>query len=354
MKEKVKNFCVLEHISVKDAMRQMGKVGERILFVVDGANRLLGSLTDGDIRRWVLAEGSLLASVDKVCNKRPVVLTHPYDVEKAKQIMLQKKIEWIPVLNGGEEITEVLLWDDVFGREVVLPREAIDIPVVIMAGGKGKRLDPFTRILPKPLIPIGQKAIIEVIMDKFNQYGISEFFISINSKSRMVKAYFEEINTAYKIHYLEEAKPLGTAGSLKFLQGKIKDLLLVSNCDIIIECDYSDIVAFHKAKGYDMTIIGSFRHFVIPYGICTLKDGGQLVKIEEKPEYDFLVNTGMYLLKKEVLNLIPKNQFFDMPELIQKLKENDGKIGVFPIDEKSWIDVGQWEEYRKSVRELVD
>lgn len=351
-KKEIEQFLISQDLSIKDAMRQMSKAAERILFVVDGKGRLLGSLTDGDIRRWVLKDGDLGAPLEGAYNKNPICVEKDFGVEEVKRIMLREKIEWIPVVNGKRRIHEILFWENVFGKETVIPKEKIDIPVVIMAGGKGTRLDPFTKILPKPLIPIGDKAIIEIIMDKFHQYGIEEFYLSVNHKSYMIKAYFEEINGPYKIKYIEEEKPLGTAGSLRFLHGKIGKNLLVSNCDIIIEGDYAEVMKFHKAKNNDITIVGSFRHLTIPYGICTIENGGQLVKMDEKPEFDFLANTGMYLMKSDVLAYIPEGQFFGITDLVKSVQAHKGNVGVFPVDEKSWIDIGQWEEYRRTLRAL--
>jgi dTDP-glucose pyrophosphorylase len=343
-------FLVRETVSVKEAMRSLGKTGERILFVVDQENKLIGSLTDGDIRRWVLKEGELTSTIQNVFNREPIFFVDTYDREKIKKIMLENKIDGIPVVTKQKVVKEIILWNRVFGKPTASSEAKIYIPVVIMAGGKGKRLDPFTKVLPKPLIPIGDKAVIEVIMDKFSDFGVKEFYISINHKSRMIKAFFEEMNSAYRVSYIEEDKPLGTAGSLKYLDGKIHTDIFVSNCDIIIEADYAEVLDFHKHKNYDITIVGSFRHFVIPYGICTIGNGGTLVNIKEKPEYDFLVNTGMYIVKKEVLALIPKDEYFDFTDLINKAVQNKCKIGVFPIDEKSWTDIGQWEEYYKSAQ----
>lgn len=348
----IKAFLITEQATVKEAMRQIAKNGEKILFVVDDDNRLLGSLTDGDIRRWVLAEGELTASLANVYYKTPVFVEENYDIEKVKELLVGHKIEVIPVINDQRVVIDFLSWNKVLGAGITIPKEKINVPVVIMAGGKGTRLDPFTRILPKPLIPIGEKAILEIIMDKFHVYGVKDFFISVNHKSSMIKAYFEELGTPYSISYIEEEKPLGTAGGLKFLENKINKDVLVSNCDIIIETDYTEIIKFHQNGGYQMTIVGSFRHFTIPYGICTIKDGGSLISIDEKPEYDYLVNTGMYLISKDVLKLIPSNKVFNMTDLVKKIKDNQGKVGVFPIDEKSWIDIGQWEEYQKTMREL--
>lgn len=330
----------------------MSKAGGKILFIVDENNRLLGSLSDGDIRRWVLSEGSLLAPVSCVLNSEPISVTKPYKTENVKRLMLEQQIEWIPVLNKEDRILEILFWKHLFGEGVVKQKGRLDLPVIIMAGGEGTRLDPFTRILPKPLIPIGDKSIIEIIMSKFNLYGVDRFYISTYHRSSMIKAYFEEIDTNYEITFLEEERPLGTAGCLWLLRDKIETSILVSNCDIVIDADYCEIVEFHKAGGHDITIVGSFRHFVIPYGVCKIENGGRLVDIHEKPEYDYLVNTGMTVIKKEALSLIPKNQRFDITDLVRSVKKNGGSVGVFPIDEKSWVDVGQWDEYQRAQRIL--
>lgn len=345
-------FFIDKNCSIKEAMKKMEKVKEKVLFIVDNNNRLCGSLTDGDIRRCILAEGDITQCVERAYNKNPIFVNQDYNLENVKQIMLDKRLKWIPVVNKAKEVTKVLLWSNIFGREEVPLNKKLTIPVAIMAGGKGARLDPFTRVLPKPLIPIGDKPIIDIIMDKFFQYGIEEFYISINHKSRMIKSYFEEANTKYTIYYIEEKVPLGTAGSLRFLKTKIKDSVLVTNCDIIINADYSELVNFHNNNNNDMTIVSSFRHYTIPYGICEIENGGTLKAITEKPEYDFLANTGMYILKKGALDLIPGNKLFHVTDLVRSLKDNKGRIGVFPISGKSWVDVGQWEEYRHTVKEL--
>ncbi|MCA9399312.1 MAG: CBS domain-containing protein, partial [Candidatus Omnitrophica bacterium] len=209
------SFLVKEDLSVKDAMRQIGEAGDRILFVINDDQKLLGSLTDGDIRRWVLSEGTLASDIRKVFNKDPICVKADYSTENVKNLMLKKKIPGIPVVDDKGIVKDVLIWSSVFGKNGALEQEVLDFPVVIMAGGKGSRLDPFTRILPKPLIPIGEKTILEIIMDRYSEYQVKEFYLSINHKSQMIKAYFEEASSPYKISYIEEDKPLGTAGSLK-------------------------------------------------------------------------------------------------------------------------------------------
>ena len=355
IKIKIEPFLISQNVSIKEAMRQMNEVGERVLFVVVQQKKLIGSLTDGDIRRWVLKEGSLLSSLNGVYNLNPISFKNDYDLNEVKNKMLETNVQYIPIVDKYNRIKDILIWSQIFGNGTSPLREKIEnIPVVVMAGGKGSRLDPFTKILPKPLIPIGDKPIIEIILEKFREYDIEEFFITVHHKSRMIKAFFEEMDTSsFKIHYIEEEKPLGTAGSLRFLSEYNFKSYLVSNCDIIIEADYAEICRFHEVEKYDMTIVGSFRHFMIPYGVCTIENGGILVNIHEKPEYDFLVNTGMYVINKEILKVIPQDQEFNINELINKAKKEGFKIGVFPINEKSWIDVGQWEEYHKGLKHLL-
>jgi NDP-sugar pyrophosphorylase family protein len=168
----------------------------------------------------------------------------------------------------------------------------------------------------------------------------------------MIKAYFEEFQRSYNVYYLEEDQPLGTAGSLRLLDGKFAGSFFVSNCDILIETDYAEILAYHYKNEHDLTLVGSVKHYRIPYGVCEIENGGRLTCLREKPEYNFLVNTGLYVMKSEILSLIPENKVFDMTELIETLQQRDGKIGVFPVSEKAWIDMGEWEEYKKGVERL--
>jgi dTDP-glucose pyrophosphorylase len=352
MATEIDAFLTNTGLGLKDAMRQMEGAARRILFVVDEEGVLLGSLSDGDIRRWILEVGSLNGTVADIYNSHPVFATPDWSRERLRQTMLEDRIESIPVVDEHQRIVKVLFWEDVFGESTVFVRKKLGMPVVIMAGGMGVRLDPFTRILPKPLIPIGNRTVIEIIMDKFGQYHADKFYISINHKGKMIKSYLEEADQRYDIEYIEEKSPLGTAGCLRYLQERIADSMIVSNCDIIVDCDYSELVAFHENHKNDISIVGSFRRIIIPYGICEIENGGTLTRITEKPEYDFLVNTGMYILRKNTLGLIPEGQVFHVTDLINAVKSKGGKVGVFPVGEKSWLDVGQWEEYRKSVKQL--
>lgn len=338
--------------SVKDAMKQLDQTAEKILFVVEDGSKLVGSLTDGDIRRWILKDGDLSAGAGEVCFKETFFVSIEYSLNSVKEEMLKRKIVYVPVLNRDKEIVEFLVWDKLFDARIVRkPKEKLDVEVVIMAGGKGTRLDPFTKILPKPLIPIGDKSILELIIDKFVDYGINDFYISVNHKARIIKSYFEEIQPEYNLNYIHEDKPLGTVGALKKLDGNISRNIILTNCDIIIEADYADLLKHHREKDNDITIVASLKHYHIPYGICEIVNGGRLVDMKEKPEYNFLVNTGMYILKPNILKYIPVDEFFHMTHLIENIKSTH-KVGVYPISENAWIDTGEWVEYKKAVEKL--
>lgn len=346
-------FLVRTGTTVLEAMRQLEATAQKILFVVDDTECLLGSLTDGDIRRWILAEGDLQGAAEQVCNGNPYQTAQDYEVRRIRSAMVEKNIGCIPVVNGENQIVDLLFWDDVFTDDAEKkPVRALSIPVVIMAGGRGTRLDPFTRILPKPLIPLGDKTVIEHIIDSFLKYGVSSFYISVNEKAKIIKSYFEELESTFVIDYIEEEQPLGTAGSLRYLHPTINGSLMVTNCDIIIDADYIELLDFHKASGDDITIVGSLKNYHIPYGICEIVNGGLLTKITEKPEYNFLVNTGMYVLRSDILSLIPENQVFHMTDLIERVQQEGGRVAVFPVSDKAWIDTGEWAEYRKALRQL--
>jgi NDP-sugar pyrophosphorylase family protein len=178
--------------------------------------------------------------------------------------------------------------------------------------------------------------------------------LTVNHKSNIIKSYFEDIDKDYKIKLVKEDKPLGTAGSLKLVEDKLESVFIVTNCDIIIHADYSEIVDFHISSGYDITLVSSMMHYKIPYGICEIDRGGSLIEIREKPEYNFLISTGMYVLNKKILRLIPNNELFHITNLMEDVKKQGGTVGVFPISENSWDDTGEWDEYNKAVKRLTN
>lgn len=348
-----KELIIIKDRTIIDAMKQIDKMAKKIVFVVDKENKLIGSLTDGDIRRWIIKGGSLDATLEKPCYKKTYFVYQNYNIEEVKKKMLSKKFVYVPVVNKNKIIQEFIEWDSLFKESfnISVP-DKIDLPLVIMAGGKGTRLDPFTQILPKMLIPIDNKSLLEIIIEKFAKFSISDFYLTLNYKAYLVKYYLAELNLPYNIHYIKENKPLGTAGSLYMLKTKLTTDFILTNCDIIIEADYYAIIQHHYSQKNDITMVVSMKHFIIPYGICEIKNGGQFLKINEKPHLNFLVNTGMYIVNKDIINLIPEEQIFHMTDLIKKAKISGKKIGIYPISENSWIDTGEWDEYKKAVERL--
>lgn len=347
---KVEMTTINSGVTVKVAWKKLNENGYRIIFIVDENYLLLGSLSDGDVRRWILRDGSMQENVDNIMCRTPfkALLTDKHEYIKSE--MTERKVECVPVLDEGGKIIDVLCWDQLFKKGKDLAKEQIDVPVVIMAGGVGKRLDPFTKILPKPLMPIAGTPLAQIIMDRFKPYGMNKFFMSLNYKSNLIKAYFQDCEDNYDLTFVEESEPLGTAGSLALLAGKIDTTFIVSNCDILIDADYADIIKAHREQKNLITLVCAMRHISIPYGIVDIHEGGGLKSIREKPEYDLLVNTGLYVLEPEMIRQIPQGKFYHITHLIEKLIQEDCRVGVYPVADKDWMDVGQFEEYKQTLK----
>lgn len=349
------SLLIPRHADVRRAMQQLEATESKTLFVVDEGDVLYGSLTDGDLRRWILSGGQLDGVVAAVCNTSPLVATGDPDLEEMKDLMLSNGITSIPVVDEARRVTSVLLWENVFREETSpkVERKRMDLPVVIMAGGFGTRLSPFTSVLPKPLIPIGGRTVIEMIIDAFTDYGVDDFYMSVNYKSKIIKSYFEELDPPYSVSFIYEEKPLGTAGSLVELAGSITSDLIVTNCDVIVNADYHDLARHHEQRRNDITMVVSLKNYTIPYGVCEIGKGGNLREIREKPELNYLVNTGLYVIKPWVLELIPKDEQFHFTDLIEAVQVSEGQVGVYPISDKAWLDTGEWPAYRAAAAHLT-
>lgn len=350
MKEVGKYIISIKH-SIRDAVKKMDEGGLSFCVCVDDEDKAIGVITDGDFRHAVHNGIQLDENVTKIINRNFYYVQKNYTNEEVEKIFNNTIVHQIPVLENGK-LLDIISIGKFYDKDKGKKKRILNNPVVIMAGGKGTRLDPFTRILPKPLIPLGNDPVIKVIMDEFYKFGISHFYISLQEKERMIMAYFHDHTLGYNIEYVREDKPLGTAGALQHLEEKMKGSFFVSNCDIIIHTDYGAFYDFHKNGDYALTMISSMRQYTIPYGVCEMDNGGTLKAIREKPQYDFLVNTGLYLLEPAILRCIPTDTYFDMTDLIKKAQDNGMKVGIFPVSEDSWIDVGQLSEYKNAVNKL--
>jgi len=345
MNDKIKQIVVPDNFTILEALKKMDEMQRRLFLVFKGDN-YINLLSVGDLQRAIIRNSPLSTPVIEILRKETKVCRTDESYEEIKSKMFKFRTECMPVLDVNNQLVDVYFWEDVFPIEEKRIDHKLGLPVIIMAGGKGTRLKPLTNVLPKPLIPIGDKTIIENIMDRFNQVGCNNFYISINYKSELIRHYFETLEeNQYNVDFFEEEKPLGTAGSLFLLKGEIKKSFFISNCDIIIEEDYGEIYKYHIEHGNELTIVAALKHYPIPYGTIETGEGGSLKKLSEKPELTFKINTGMYLLEPHLLEEIPENKFFHITDLIESIRKRGGKIGVFPVSEKSWKDIGEWGEY---------
>lgn len=343
--ERINKLIISPEDTLINAMKLMDKLDLKLLLVMY-EKKYIGLISIGDIQRAILKNISITEKIKNIIRTNIRVCYSNDNFDKIKSTMIEFRTEFMPILNNKDELDKIIFWSDIFEEQVESHRKKLKLPVVIMAGGLGKRLKPFTNIIPKPLIPMGEKPIIEIIMDKFNKIGSNEFFITVNYKREMLEYYLDRnISQDYKIHYIREDEPLGTAGSLHLLKDKIKSTFFVSNCDIIINQDLRDVYQYHKSNKNELTAIGAILNKSIPYGIFETGINGQLLNLTEKPEFSYLANTGVYILEHELLNEIPVGKTFHITDLILNLLNNNRKVGIFPISEKSWSDIGEWKSF---------
>lgn len=349
MKEKEFPFFILPSEDILTAMKLMDSIKKKLL-VVYSDNKFIGLLTIGDIQRAIIKDIDLNTSISDILRNDIIVANVDQSIDEIKKIMLNIRAEFMPVINEKNEVVEIIFWENLLESKKLPPSEKIKLPVIIMAGGKGTRLKPITNVLPKPLIPIGEKPIVEHIMDRFVEVGSNEFYFTVNFKSELIEYYFNSFeHPEYSIKYLKEKEFFGTAGSLSLLDGLIDTTFFVSNCDIIVDQDYSEIYRYHKENDNELTLVAALKHYKIPYGTVETGYNGMLEDMQEKPEITYKINAGLYILEPHLLNEIPKNKFFHITDLIDNIKKRGGKVGVFPVSEKSWKDIGEWDEYLKNI-----
>lgn len=331
-------YCIDKSFSVRDAMNALDVSEQKVLFVVE-SDRLLASLTDGDIRRFLLRGGDLLDLALNAANKTPRV-AHSRD--EAHRLYHDKYYFAIPIVDENG-----LLSDIYFGKETKKKPCNLNIPVVINAGGKGTRLEPYTKILPKPLIPIGDKPIIEHIMERFIDYGCDKFHIIVNYKKELIKAYFADSEKRYDISWHNEDKPLGTGGGLCYLKGKLDRTFVFTNCDNLLLSNYESMLRFHRESGNIITMICAYKNIKIPYGVIEMGANGTIKSMREKPEMSFLTNTGIYIVEPCVLDDIEDNVAIGFPDIAESQRTKGKKVAIYPVSESEWLDMGQLDELEK-------
>lgn len=348
--DKIKNRIIAPDNTILSAMKKMDEIKVKILFVYDN-DKFEGILTLGDIQRAIIKGHSLTDYVSNILDRNKIYAdaTESIDVIKSKMKLIRAEI--MPVLKNGV-LVEVYSWEDLFWGTSEPNKNLIDLPVVIMAGGKGTRLKPITNVIPKPLVPVGDKTILEVILDQFEAIGCHKFYMSVNYKADMMKYYLSQLPHQYDIEFFMEDKPLGTIGSVSLLKGKINTPFFVSNCDSINEQDYRDVYDYHVCNHNDMTIVTMVKSFKIPYGVIETGENGLMTALSEKPELTYQVNTGVYILNPSCIDEIPDGEFFHITHLMEKIKARGGRVGCFPVSEHAWKDMGEWPEYLKMINVL--
>lgn len=348
MLTKIKPRIIAPDCSLLTAMKQMDAGGVKTLFVFRD-NQFEGLLTIGDIQRAIIKNITLSTPISAILDKNKVYGFVSESEDEIRDKMRRLRAEVMPILDDEHQLVDVWFWGDLFKKSEYSIRESIDLPVVIMAGGKGSRLKPLTNVIPKPLVPIGDKTILETILDQFEEIGCTKFYMSVNYKADMLKYYLGHLEHKYDIEFFQENKPLGTIGSVSLLKSKITTPFFVSNCDSINQQDYRDVYDYHVNNHNDLTIVTMVKSFKIPYGVIETGEDGLMVSLSEKPELTYQVNTGVYILNPNCIDEIPEGQFFHITHLMEKIKARGGRVGCFPVSEHSWKDMGEWSEYLKMI-----
>ena len=338
--KELQKFTGKRSISLSRAMQAIDANTCGILFLTDEAGKLCGCVTDGDIRRFLLSGGQMSDPAERAANPHPRIAR---TLEDAKALYHKKNYVAIPVVDEDGIVTDIYMGDG----SVPQKHGSLHVPVVINAGGKGTRLEPFTKVLPKPLIPVGDHPIIELIMQEYMKYDCSRFHIIVNYKRELMKAYFADMADRYDITWYDEDKPLGTGGGLSLLKGKLDSTFFFANCDALLTADYEKMLQFHREQGNVITMICAYKHLSIPYGIVEMGINGKIETMKEKPVMSFLTNTGIYIVEPEVIDDMEDDVSIGFPDVVERERVKGRKVAAYPVSENDWMDMGQLSELEK-------
>lgn len=332
---------ILNSFTILDALNRINNIheGPLVLFVVDSENKVIGSLTDGDIRRALIKGISVTETVEKAVHRNFNFLRKNVN-DDVKNIHIQRelKMKLVPVLDENNQIYEIINLEK---YKTLLPVDA-----VLMAGGKGERLRPLTEKTPKPLIKVGEKCIIDYNIDSLISYGIKNIFVTVNYLGEQLEEHFKEKRDGIKINTVKEPKYLGTIGSIKLAVSFYNDTILVMNSDLFTNIDYEDFYLHFKEHDADMSVAAVPYIVKVPYGVFNL-EGRNIKGVTEKPTISYYANAGIYLIKKELLKLIPENKFYNATDFMSSLINNNYKVIRYPIS-GYWIDIGQHDELERA------
>jgi dTDP-glucose pyrophosphorylase len=337
----IKNIKLTITSTIKEALKIINDGTMQIALVVDSDDKLLGTLTDGDIRRGLLNNLLLDDTIESIVFRTPTVAKISDTKEEILQKALGNKLHQIPIVDEDNHVIGIKEIDDLV-RPQIKPNK-----VILMVGGLGSRLRPLTENTPKPMLNVGNKPILQTIVEKFAEYGFVNIVMCVNYKSHIIQDYFGDGSLfGVTIEYILEKQRMGTAGALSLLKVQPNEPFFVMNGDLLTNVNFEHLLDYHCIQNSIATMCVREYDFQIPYGVVKV-DGSQILSIEEKPVYKFFVSAGIYILNAEIIHIIPKNEFYDMPSLFEALIKKGSKTLSFPIHDY-WLDIGQIEEYERA------
>ena len=342
-----KKIAISPESSIRDALILLDKEALRIALVVDAAEQLLGVLTDGDIRRGLLRNCTLQSPVSDVMNPNPLTAEQGTSRRDLVKLMTRKKLLSIPLLKDGK----------VIGLETLQTADdpvQYDNPVFLMAGGFGTRLKPLTDACPKPMLKVGDKPILEIVLNSFIRAGFHNFYISLHYMPEQIQAYFGDGSRwNVSISYIYEQEPLGTGGALGLLPDSLPDLpLILMNGDLLTTVDFEQLLQFHTKQKADATMCVRDYEYQIPFGVIN-GEGNRVIAMEEKPIQRLFVNAGIYVVSPKVRKQVKANQRIDMPTLLEQNIEQQNAVLMFPIHEY-WLDIGRIDDYQRAQIDVIN
>lgn len=347
MPKTLNNLLINYKESILNAMQLINANSKGILLVINNQNELFGTITDGDIRRAILSGIQLSKSISEVCNKNCIYSEENIDFDNVRTQFIEKKIKLLPIVNNNKNVVDYLEIDDLIDFNK-LEKEN---PVLIMAGGLGTRLRPFTDDLPKPMLKVGNKPILQTIIEQFKNYGFKNILISVNYKADIIENYFGDgRDFGVSIKYIKETTRLGTAGAIKLASKYLDRPFFVINGDILTNVNFYNLLQYHIENSYKMTIGSRIYETQVPYGVLNINEEC-VTSLEEKPIVNYLVSGGIYILDPNVIEYIPKDKYFDITQLINILINENIRIGSFPITDY-WMDIGKVDDYYRANEDI--
>ena len=338
------DICLQPFTSIKKTMEVISNGSVKIALVVDKNNHFLGTVSDGDIRRGLLKGKSLDDVIDGIYNVNAICADKELSKKALFDLCIESQISQIPIIDINNQVVDLFILDELFVTK------QHKNTVVLMVGGIGMRLMPLTEKIPKPMLKVGNNPILQTIVEGFSKHGFTNFIMCLGYKSDVIQDYFQDGKAfGVNIEYVIDDKPMGTAGALSLLKKKLDKPVFVMNGDILTNINYEELLDFHKSNNAKATMCVREYDIEVPYGVVGMHKE-DIISIEEKPIHSFFVNSGIYLLEPECIDLIPNNEFYDMPLLFEKLLDSKEKVVSFPLKEY-WIDVGHISQYEQAMRE---